>query len=524
MGWGADFMAHEAESVQDEDPLCQWMEEALGQKPEDWEANSVYSFKTDILGDGYMQKDLVLRTCYVQIRAILTGWLKEQFELETPRGLFVITGTPGIGKSVLLGYIAVYLANEYDLVIRRNYTWYSRKAGLNQKTLRHNEEPQMLQKSSTVLLIDPVGGQTTDDVKHRTQGCTMVFISLRMKPYHSTFSQSAEHAHRLFQPIWSKSELVRHHNSLFKGGSEESVQNAHDLLGGSVRWLRRFFRFVRDGKTPDEAARELIRECIQHLDTFESLERLVRSLPSGKADTKESLASSIMQIDADHSDNFSTPRVQLIDSEAAREEICNKLQITSAEDQRRFVDKFLHMKELSILVGNVFQRLVMGRLTMDGEKPLKLQCRPLALTEGKKAMQCDVPNHRLMMQPKGAAPLGQLDLSPNQLYIPISKNFPAADAFFATAETTSAPTTYRLWLLQVTKNEKEHKCKIGPMHNAMKTVFRQLKSVSDISWVIIAPKGIASNYSVMQNVEGEWNEGTSPVGVSQYVVDWDTKL
>ena len=130
-----------------------------------WTETSVYSFKTDILGDGYMHKDLVLRTCYVQIRAILTGCLKEKFELETPPGLFVITGTPGIGKSVLLGYITVYLANEYDLVSRRNYTWYSRQAGPNQKILKHKEEPQMLQKSSTVLLIDPVGGQATDDVE-----------------------------------------------------------------------------------------------------------------------------------------------------------------------------------------------------------------------------------------------------------------------------------------------------------------------------------------------------------------------
>lgn len=517
-------MAHEAESFQDEDSLCQWMEEALGQKPKSWEANSVYSFNADILGDGYMQKGLVLRACYVQICAILTKWLGKKFELETPRGLFVITGTPGMGKSVLLGYIAVYLADEYDLVIRRNYTWYSRQAGPNQKTVKHKEEPQMLQKSSTVLLIDPVGGKTTDDVKHRARGCTIVFISLRMKPYHSAFSQSAEHATRLYQPIWSKSELEKHHSTLFKGQSQEDVQNAHDLLGGSVRWLRRFFKLVGEGKKPDEAARELIRECIHDLDTFESLEKLVRqAVPSGKADTKESLASALLQIDANHSDTFSIPSVQLIDSEAAREEICNKLQITSAEHQRCFVDKFLHMKELSILVGNVFQRLVMGRLTTDVEKALKLQCRPLASTKGEKGVECEVPNHRLMMQTKGASPLGKLQLSTNQLYIPISKTFPAADAFFATAEKTSAPITYRLWLLQVTKNEKEHKCKIGPMHNFIKNAFLQLDMVSDISWVIIAPKGIASNYSVTQNVEGEWIEGTSPVGVSQYVVDWDTK-
>ena len=58
----------------------------------------------------------------------------------------------------------------------------------------------------------------------------MVLISLRMKPYHSAFRQSAEHAMRLYQPIWSKSELESHQVALFKGQSKESVQNAHDLL------------------------------------------------------------------------------------------------------------------------------------------------------------------------------------------------------------------------------------------------------------------------------------------------------
>ena len=115
----------------------------------------------------------------------------------------------------------------------------------------------------------------------------------------------------------------------------------------------------------------------------------------------------------------------------------------------------------------------MGRLTMDGEKPLRLQCRPLASTKGEKGVECDVPNHGLMTQTEGA-------VSTNQLYIPISKNIPAADVFFATAEKTSAPITYKLWLLQVTKNEKEHNCKIGPMHDAMKKAFRQLETASDI--------------------------------------------
>ena len=88
--------------------------------------------------------------------------------------------------------------------------------------------------------------------------------------------------------------------------------------------------------------------------TFESLEKLVRHVPSGKADVKESLASVLLQVDANHSDKFRIPSVQLIDSEAAREEICNKPQITSAEDQHRFVDKFLQMEELSSWLGMSF--------------------------------------------------------------------------------------------------------------------------------------------------------------------------
>ena len=68
---------------------------------------------------GSMKKRLVVRQCYTQMRVQIMNWLNDKFKLEMPVGMFVITGTPGIGKSVFLAYMVAFLVEKgYGIVIQ----------------------------------------------------------------------------------------------------------------------------------------------------------------------------------------------------------------------------------------------------------------------------------------------------------------------------------------------------------------------------------------------------------------------
>eukprot|EP00434_Breviolum_minutum_P010862 symbB.v1.2.009577.t1/scaffold609.1/size185969/7 len=155
----------------------------------------------------------------------------------------------------------------------------------------------------------------------------------------------------------------------------------------------------------------------------------------------------------------------------------------------------------------VFQSLVLERLTGKGNERCSLQCKPLAL-KGQDE-QTSVPNQKFEMQTHATKLKCKLTLGCVGLYCPLSETFPAADFFFAT-NTGSV-----LWLLQMTKNEDKHDCKIGKMREEFEKHFDKasLEKVSTIKWVIVAPEVIASNYKKPQTVHGEWKIGSKAVEV-----------
>ena len=149
-------------------------------KPSEWKADEVPEFSKHILGDGSMKKRLVVRQCYTQMRVQIMNWLNDKFKLEMPVGMFVITGTPGIGKSVFLAYMVAFLVeNRYGVVIQRGQKFWSRQFGSG-KTVAHEEQKpfQLLNNPQVVLLADPLGSETASVVEHRFVGCTIVFTSL----------------------------------------------------------------------------------------------------------------------------------------------------------------------------------------------------------------------------------------------------------------------------------------------------------------------------------------------------------
>ena len=185
-----------------------------------------------------MKKRLVVRQCYTQMRVQIMNWLNDKFKLEMPVGMFVITGTPGIGKSVFLAYMVAFLVEQgYGIVIQRGQKFWSRQSGSGKTVADGKTEPKLLEDAKAVLLADPLGSETASVVEHRFAGCTIVFTSLRERCYNKTWKQQSPYSERRYMPIWSREELVRHRKVLFPTYEEKDVRNAHALLGGSVRWL-----------------------------------------------------------------------------------------------------------------------------------------------------------------------------------------------------------------------------------------------------------------------------------------------
>ena len=86
-----------------QDELCNWLDEAVSKtpKPSNWKADTVQEFAScNVLGMPDVGKKLVVRTCYTQLYELITNWLKQEFAKPGIKGVFAITGTPGIGKSV----------------------------------------------------------------------------------------------------------------------------------------------------------------------------------------------------------------------------------------------------------------------------------------------------------------------------------------------------------------------------------------------------------------------------------------
>ena len=341
--------------------------------------HSVQQFENVVLGVIDMGTKLVVRKCFLEMRTLAMAWMEKKLKVHQLTGVLAITGTPGIGKTVFLAYFAAYLCEKgYDIVIQRGQKWWSHVSG--KATAHGKKEPEALvDQQTTVLLFDPFDSEAAK-LQTRSQGVSFVFTSPREKCYKAAFKQQSSHSIRCFMPIWTLAELIEHRLVLLASFSDDSdVKKAHAFLGGSVRWLRDLVaqRQKKPTQSLEDAARELIRRCLERITSWDDLDKLVRRLvPSAAADTTDSKASLLLQIDV-HGD-FETPSEQFLASDVAKQEVCKALNIETQEARVKFVKKFLESKPLGQLVGDIFEVMVLNRLTGKGQPRYKLTCRPLA--------------------------------------------------------------------------------------------------------------------------------------------------
>ena len=464
-----------------------------------------------------MKYKLIVRQCYIQMHAQIMTWLQDKFSLPTPPiGMFVITGTPGIGKSVFLAYMVAFLVEQgYGIVIQIGQKFWSRQSGSGETVAHEEQKPKLFKNPQVVLLADPRGGKD-NEIEQRRAGCTIVFTSLRESCYKVPFKQQSNYSERRYMPIWSSEELVKHRKVLFPTYEEKDVINAHALLGGSVRWLADLVKKQARVSDQSEAAQELIDQYLS-IESFEDLNLLLRHFenPQNAEDRANSKMSYLLQIHAEQSQlvPFEKPTVRLIDSKVAVQVICEKLNLKTEEKQKEFVAQYLGAKPLVSLVGQVFQSFVLECLTGKGKKKHLLCGKCLGSAE---TFKVEVPNQRKELQTE-AARENKEPLAAAQLYHPLADNFPAADFFFLSV----VPEEYTLWLLQTTKADK-HGCHIGAMQKRFEKSFTDtsLKKISTIKWVIVAPEEVASKYSTVQEVVGKWKTGSKVVNVEQCVSPW----
>ena len=514
------FGAAEVESAE-VDPLCLWLKEAADMKPKEWKTDEVKIFKQDILGLQNMNHSMVIRECYTLMQGQIVAWLnglfnpalKDGAKRPTIGGLLIVTGTPGIGKSVFLAYMAVILIAEgYDIVIQRGNEWWSHIGGKAQAHRRATPS-EMLEKDTTVLLFDPLAGGKVE-LEARSRGCSIVFTSPHGGSYKVAFKQETDEPTVLFMPIWSKDEVLQHKATLFQhvlGKTAEetakTVEEAYDLLGGSARWLMKLLK-ARDTLP---AAREMIAKCLENCTYEDLLNAVLRQPRNIQGEGKQSHLSLLLQIKS--AKPYNEAQVMLIESDVAHLAIRETLEARSREGRQQFINVALEYKELGSFVGFLFQDDVLEGLTAKTD-PRTLQFR--SVTSGGESGTVEVPPAKQTIEliEKLSKSYKAKNFETNMLYVPESKSFPAADFFFVQKQDDG----FVLWLLQTTKGKK-HEFKLGSMHEKFKRYFAasDLKRVCAINWVIVAPtEAIAKGYAAEKKPDGQWKE-EKVISPKQYV-------
>ena len=466
-------------------------------------------FKNFILGVTDMGNKLVVRDCYIKMKEEIATWLKET--AEAPTGLFVVTGTPGTGKSVFLAFVAANFAeeNKRPILIQRGNRWWSRTVG--GKTVSHGETKPLglLDSSKTLLLANPIGGENKATVEYRAQGCTIVFTSPSHTSYHSAWSQLEVHSTKRFMPIWKAAEVWKHAAALFEGAEldQANVEDAYAKVGGCVRWLQRVL--VKKLEATQVVAEYIICRDVHHLST---VVKQAVSTPDNMVNPSDSRMSYMFHIDSEADFTRKTMTMKFIDSEVAVAALTEKLKLHEQEKRLEFLTTFVAEGFMGSLVGNFFEKHVKHKLTAGGK--VKLPYTPVGKTSLKE---------QFVNIPSNFEELKTLDkvvaLIPDKLYSPSSKVFAAADLFFVTGKTSRT-----LWLLQITKAEK-HDCNIGALRETMTKYFSDLGSIQHIKWIAVAPAciNLSAYKRALQVVHGAWTHGTKNLDVEQHVSPFDMK-
>ncbi|CAM9974146.1 unnamed protein product, partial [Laminaria digitata] len=180
---------------------------------------------TSFLGQAMLGSKLFIRPCYKSFSEfILDGGSNG-----TTRN-FVVTGTPGIGKSIF-GFFLLYLlrCQGKSVVFESKHLWYRfSDAGVTRGLFASLVVAGYLDDVDSWYLSDP-----EDRPLEGFCGSTVVLVSPKRQRVHEFMKQAS--SERLFMPVWSLDELLECQQAVFSHVPIPDVMKAFTKVGGVAR-------------------------------------------------------------------------------------------------------------------------------------------------------------------------------------------------------------------------------------------------------------------------------------------------
>ncbi|CAN0454092.1 unnamed protein product, partial [Ectocarpus sp. 8 AP-2014] len=190
---------------------------------------------TVFIGHREMGSKLSIRSCYKDLsKIIIDGAINDSMDN------IVVTGTPGIGKSVF-GYYLLYLLRleGKTVVFEQKEKWYRfSDEGVVQGRFETFSDAGFLNDPAGWYLSDPEGKP-----REGFTGITVVLVSPEKDKTNEFLKQDT--ACLLFMPVWSEDELLEYRRIFSPDArSVNDVRKAFEKVGGVARAVFRPRRFA----------------------------------------------------------------------------------------------------------------------------------------------------------------------------------------------------------------------------------------------------------------------------------------
>ncbi|CAM9928509.1 unnamed protein product [Ectocarpus sp. 4 AP-2014] len=377
---------------------------------------------TAFIGHREMGSKLFIRSCYKDLwKIIIDGAINGSM------GNIVVTGTPGIGKSVF-GYYLLYLLRleGKTVVFEQKDKWYRfSDVGVLQGRFETFSDAGCMDDPAIWYLSDPEGKP-----HEGFTGITVVLVSPGKDKTNEFLKQDT--ACRLFMPVWSEDELLECRRIIFPDArSVNDVRKAFIKVGGVARAVFRPRRFEHQlGKMKRATSHinlGLLRqvcavEQIELLSTDETGDALFHLLPSP--------GTAYECFDVVFASDYALDLVEKAVSEREFQDFQGHVMAT-------FENADLSRKVGGSARGQMFERLAHAALTRSVrlKKPSAFNMTILSKSGKNVSGGGELSLNFTRIKEFGGEAFPRTSLRKGTYYRPTSQTFPAVDSFFVDRST-----------------------------------------------------------------------------------------
>jgi len=321
---------------------------------------------------------------------------------DTARGV-ILSGNPGIGKSVFLTYFAWALAAEHQTVYFESEDlecgWLLRLDG-SVLEYAFKAMPSDVRSDTDLVYLFDASKETRGGPSTKVAGFTVLSTSPKRQHY-SNF-RDAVHENRMYMPVWTEDEVISFSELINQPPTHAAVISWHARFGGIPRYL-----FT----SPESYAIPL--ENAISTTTFDKIQ-----LSLGGLDSLEDVSHMLLHYDVDSS--FKSVCMRFA-SKYVEDAVVAQLFKSRKADTLNFVfNDSVGKSAVAGVRGSLFERFAHERLARGGS----FRVRPL--TRGGDFVQWNCPALQSM---KPFAQVEKLDVQLMTYVTPTAKNFAALDSF-----------------------------------------------------------------------------------------------